>query len=59
MVSLPTPPEKTALEREKVVPGYETDLSAVGSNRQVRPDVLADEVDWTEVHPELAKELKT
>lgn len=31
------------------VPGYETDLSAIGTNRQVDPSKL-DERPWYEVH---------
>lgn len=41
----------------EVVPGYETDLRAVGTNRTVEPG-REDEVDWTEVHPEFTAELR-
>lgn len=45
------------VDPKAVVPDYETDLSAVGTNRQVRPDLMADEVEWAEIHPEIAKEI--
>jgi hypothetical protein len=38
------------------IPGYETDMSAVGTNRVVDPDAV-DDTPWHEVHPELAAEL--
>ena len=50
-------PEEKANEREALVPGYETHPDAIGTNRQVQKHLRSDEVDWTEVHPEVAKEL--
>jgi hypothetical protein len=39
----------TDAERQELVPGYETDPSAVGTNRVVDPE-LADDRPWYEVH---------
>lgn len=39
----------TAEQREELVPGYETDLSAVGTNRTVDPEAV-DDRPWYEVH---------
>jgi len=39
----------SAEQREQLVPGYETDLSAVGTNRVADPDAV-DDRDWAEVH---------
>lgn len=36
-------------ERQALVPGYESDLSAVGTNRTVDPDAV-DDRPWHEVH---------
>lgn len=46
------PPDPT-----QVVPGYETDLSAVGTNRVADPALVATEQHWSEVHPEIAAAL--
>jgi hypothetical protein len=39
----------SAEQREELVPGYETDLSAVGTNRAVDPEAV-DDRPWHEVH---------
>lgn len=39
----------TDAERQALVPGYETDLDAVGTNRTVDPE-LDDVRPWHEVH---------
>jgi len=44
-----------AQHREQLVPGYETDVSAVGDFRTVQPHLLENEQHWSELHPELAK----
>jgi hypothetical protein len=49
----------TDAERQELVPGYETDLSAVGTNRTVDPE-LEDNRPWYEVHgltPQDAEEM--
>jgi hypothetical protein len=43
------PPDVSAAIRDKLVPGYETDPSAVGVNREVAPEAV-DDRSWTEVH---------
>lgn len=43
------PPDVSAAYREKLVPGYETDLSAVGIHRVVDAE-LDDPRPWHEVH---------
>lgn len=39
----------SAEQREDLVPGYETDLSAVGTNRTADPEAV-DDRPWYEVH---------
>ena len=39
----------TDAERQALVPGYETDLNAVGENRTVAPEA-EDDRPWYEVH---------
>lgn len=41
--------DMTHEDRQALVPGYETDLSAVGTNRIVDPDAV-DDRHWYEVH---------
>jgi hypothetical protein len=41
--------DMTDAERRALVPGYETDLDAVGTNRTVDPE-LVDDRPWYEVH---------
>jgi hypothetical protein len=43
------PPDISAAIRDKLAPGYETDPSAVGVNREVDPEAV-DDRSWTEVH---------
>jgi hypothetical protein len=40
-----------------VVPGYETDLDGTGIYRVVDPVLVAEEVDWSVHHPDLAAEV--
>lgn len=44
-----TEPVLTDVERQALAPGYETDPSAVGTNRTVDPEAV-DDRPWYEVH---------
>lgn len=48
-----TEPPLEPVDPTEVVPGYETDLNAVGTNRVADPALVAAEEDWTVVHPDV------